>query len=433
MARGKRTTAARSGDPRADRDAGGNGSGVLAGQGDARGLAANGAGPLHGLRVLDLTEHMAGPFCTMILADMGAEVIKLERPGKGDSSRGMGDGSERNPYFRYINRNKKGITLDYKQPEGREIFLKLIERMDVLVENYRPTVMPRAGLGYEALREVNPRLVYAQLSGYGYDGPYAEKGGFDLIAQGMGGIMHVTGEPDGPPTSVGLPICDLGSGMWGVQGILAALYERERTGKGQLVECSLLETAIGFSSWTSAGWLVDRTEPTRQGSRHRQNAPYQRMATQDGYVMVGAGNQAIWERCAQAMGHAEWVSDPRFRNTPARMAHRAELEAEMEAVLATASTAHWVQVLDDAGVPCGPVYNYEQLFSDPQVVHRRMIVHAADAELGQVPHIRTPIRMPSGVSVRFTAPKLGQHNAAVLGELGYGPEQLTELRAKHVL
>jgi crotonobetainyl-CoA:carnitine CoA-transferase CaiB-like acyl-CoA transferase len=209
-------------------------------------------GPLRGLRVLDLTEHMAGPFCTMILADMGAEVVKLERPGKGDSVRAWGDGSERNPYFRYINRNKKGITLDYKEPAGRALFLRLVETMDVLVENYRPTVMPRAGLGFDALREVNPRLIYAQLSGLGYDGPYAGRGGFDLIAQGMGGIMHVTGEPDGPPTSVGLPICDLGTGMWAVQGILAALYERQRTGKGRLVECSLLETAIGFSSWTSA-------------------------------------------------------------------------------------------------------------------------------------------------------------------------------------
>ena len=178
-------------------------------------------GPLAGLRVLDLTEHMAGPFCTMILADMGAEVIKLERPGKGDSVRAWGDGRERNPYFRYINRNKKGITLDYKQPEGRALFLRLVENMDVLVENYRPTVMPRAGLGYDALCEVNPRLIYAQLSGLGYDGPHAGRGGFDLIAQGMGGIMHVTGEPDGPPTSVGLPICDLGTGMWAVQGILA--------------------------------------------------------------------------------------------------------------------------------------------------------------------------------------------------------------------
>src|SRR5688572_23105455 len=177
-------------------------------------------GPLTGLRVVDLTEHMAGPFCTMILADMGAEVIKVERPGKGDSSRAMGDGTERNPYFRYINRNKKSVTLDYKSPRGREVFLALVDRVDVLVENYRPTVMERAGLGYEALHARNPRLIYAQLSGYGYDGPYRDKGGFDLIAQGMGGIMTVNGEPDGPPTSVGLPICDLGTGMWGVQAVL---------------------------------------------------------------------------------------------------------------------------------------------------------------------------------------------------------------------
>src|SRR5882724_9463110 len=235
----------------------------------------NARGPLDGLKVLDLTEHMAGPYCTMILADMGADVIKVERPGAGDSSRAMGDGSERNPYFRYINRNKKSLTLDYKSPRGKEILLELVAGVDVLVENYRPTVMERAGLGFETLKEKNPRLVYAQLSGFGSDGPYREKGGFDLIAQGMGGIMHVTGEPDGPPTSVGLPICDLGTGMWGAQGVLAALYERQRTGQGQKVECSLLETAVGFSSWTSAGWLADHVEPVRMGSRHRQNAPYQ--------------------------------------------------------------------------------------------------------------------------------------------------------------
>ena len=262
-------------------------------------------GPLSGLRIVDLTEHMAGPFCAMILADMGAEVIKIERPGKGDSSRAMGDGSERNPYFRYINRNKKSVTLDYKSEPGRQVFLALVKRADVLVENYRPTVMERAGLGYDVLHAHNPRLIYAQLSGYGYDGPYRDKGGFDLMAQGMGGIMTVNGEPDGPPTSVGLPICDLGTGMWGVQGILAALYERHRTGQGQRVECSLLETAVGFSSWTSAGWLADGQEPTRQGSRHRQNAPYQRFATADGFIMIGAAGQHIWERCAHALGRPE--------------------------------------------------------------------------------------------------------------------------------
>jgi crotonobetainyl-CoA:carnitine CoA-transferase CaiB-like acyl-CoA transferase len=386
-------------------------------------------GPLSGVRVLDLTEHMAGPFCTMILGDMGAEVIKLERPGHGDSSRAMGDGTERNAYFRYINRNKKSLALDYKTPRGREVFLRLVADMDVLVENYRPTVMARAGLGYDTLRRENPRLVYAQLSGFGSDGPYREKGGFDLIAQGMGGIMHVTGEPDGPPTSVGLPICDLGTGMWGVQGVLAALYERQRTGQGQLVECSLLETAIGFSSWTSAGWLADGREPTRQGSRHRQNAPYQRLATADGFIMIGAAGQHIWERCARALGHPEWIDDARFRRGADRMKHRPALERELEAVLTNQPTAHWVKVLDDAGVPCGPVYTYAQLFADPQVVHREMVVHADDPELGHVAHIRTPIRMSvSRVAVRTVAPRLGQHTDEILTALGYSTEDIADLR-----
>jgi crotonobetainyl-CoA:carnitine CoA-transferase CaiB-like acyl-CoA transferase len=394
----------------------------------------NARGPLEGLQVLDLTEHMAGPYCTMILADMGANVIKVERPGAGDSSRAMGDGSERNPYFRYINRNKKSLTLDYKAPRGKEIFLKLVPGMDVLVENYRPTVMDRAGLGYETLKTKNPRLIYAQLSGFGSDGPYRERGGFDLIAQGMGGIMHVTGEPDGPPTSVGLPICDLGTGMWGAQGILAALYERQRTGQGQKVECSLLETAVGFSSWTSAGWLADHKEPTRQGSRHRQNAPYQRFATKDGYMMVGAAGQGIWERAAKALGHAEWIDDPRFRRGADRMRNRATLEAELSAVLATASSAQWSKVLDDAGVPCGPVYTYEQIFADPQVQHCELVVYADDAELGRVPHIRTPVRMSaSDVGVRAAAPKLGQHTDQILAELGYASDDIATLRRERVI
>ena len=390
-------------------------------------------GPLAGLRVLDLTEHMAGPFCTMILADMGAEVIKLERPGKGDSTRAWGDGSERNPYFRYINRNKKGITLDYKQPEGRALFLRLVESMDVLVENYRPTVMPRAALGFEALREINPRLIYAQLSGLGYDGPHAGRGGFDLIAQGMGGIMHVTGEPDGPPTSVGLPICDLGTGMWAVQGILAALYERQRTGRGRLVECSLLETAIGFSSWTSAAWLADGEEPTRQGSRHRQNAPYQRMKTKDGYMMIGAASQSIWARYAEALGHPEWCDDPRYATNQQRMENRVALEAAMEAVLTTDTTDHWVAVLEAAGVPCGPVYNYAQMFADPQVRHRELVQYATDAELGEVPHIRTPIKIDDSIRVRLVAPRLGQHNAEIFGCLGVTEAELKALRARGVV
>jgi crotonobetainyl-CoA:carnitine CoA-transferase CaiB-like acyl-CoA transferase len=306
--------------------------------------------------------------------------------------------------------------------------------VDVLVENYRPTVMDRAGLGYDVLKKENPRLIYAQLSGFGSDGPYRERGGFDLIAQGMGGIMHVTGEPDGPPTSVGLPICDLGTGMWGAQGVLAALFERQRTGQGQKIECSLLETAVAFSSWTSAGWLADHVEPTRMGSRHRQNAPYQRFETKDGYMMIGAAGQGIWERCAKALGHPEWTEDPRFRRGPDRRKHRFELEKEIAAVLATAPTSHWITALDDAGVPCGPVYNYEQLFADPQVKHREMVVHADDAELGRVPHIRTPIRMSSSeVAVRDTAPRLGQHTDTILAGLGYGAADIGALHRDRVV
>ena len=396
--------------------------------------ASDTRGPLAGLRVLDLTEHMAGPFCTMILADMGAEVLKVERPGKGDSSRSMGDGAERNPFFRYINRNKKSVTLDYKGPVGREVFLRLVRSVDVLVENYRATVMERAGLGYAALAAENPRLVYAQLSGFGADGPYRDKGGLDLIAQGMGGLMHVTGEPDGPPTSVGQPICDLGTGMWGVQGILAALYERERTGHGQKVDCSLLETALGFSGWTGAAWLVDGQEPTRQGARHRQNAPYQRFATQDGHMMIGAATQELWERCARALGRAEWIGDPRFRRNPDRLRHREVLEKEIEHVLATRPTAHWVAAFDAAGVPSGPVNSYAQVFADPQVRHLGIVAHADDPELGRVPHVRTPVRLSrSMVAVRSVAPKLGAHTAEVLSGLGYGPAELETLRRERIV
>jgi crotonobetainyl-CoA:carnitine CoA-transferase CaiB-like acyl-CoA transferase len=249
----------------------------------------------------------------------------------------------------------------------------------------------------------------------------------------MGGLMHVTGEPHGPPTSVGPPICDLGTGMWAVQGILAALYARQRTGVGRLVESSLPETAIGFSSWTSAQWLADHEEPTRQGSRHRQNAPYQHMRTKDGYLMVGAAGQSIWARCAEALGHPEWCQDLRFATNQQRMANRAGREAEMNAVLTTKTTDHWVAVLEAAGVPCRPVYNYAQTFADPHVRHGGVVQYAYDAELGEVPHIRTPIKIGESVRVRTISPKLGQHNAEIFGRLGLGEAEMKNLRVKGVL
>jgi formyl-CoA transferase len=221
--------------------------------------------------------------------------------------------------------------------------------------------------------------------------------------------------------------------MWAVQGILAALYERQRTRVGRLVECSLLETAIGFSSWTSAQWLADHEEPTRQGSRHRQNAPYQRMQTKDGYLMVGAASEAIWARCAKALGHLEWCEDPRFATNQRRMANRDALEAVMNAALTTSTTEHWVEVLEAAAVPCGPVYDYAEMFADPQVRHRGLVQYASDPELGEVPHMRTPIRIGEGVQVRTAAPRLGQHNAEIFGRLGVNEAEIKELRAKGVL
>ncbi len=375
--------------------------------------------PLAGVKVVDLTEQLAGPYCTMILGDMGAEVIKVERPVVGDTTRGMGDGSKRNPYFRYVNRNKKSLTLNIKHPEGRQLLLNLAKQCDVLVENYRPGAMDRAGLGWEDLHACNPRLIYASLSGFGSSGPYRERGGFDLIAQGMGGLMHVTGEEDGPPMSVGVPVCDLGTGMWGVQGILAALWQRAHSGMGQRIGCSLLETAVAYSSWTSASWLANPVEPTRQGSRHRQNAPYQSFGAKDGYIMVGAASQAIWERFTDAVSHPELKLDVRFTSRQDRRENRHVLEGILTPIFATRRVAEWLEILDAAGVPCGPVNTYEQVFNDPQVKHQQMVVHVQDDELGNVPHLRIPVEMSGAqVAVRQVAPRLGQHTKEMLHTLG---------------
>jgi crotonobetainyl-CoA:carnitine CoA-transferase CaiB-like acyl-CoA transferase len=297
----------------------------------------------------------------------------------------------------------------------------------------RPGVADRLGVGFERMRGINPRLVYCSITGFGSTGPYADRPAFDPLLQALSGLMVIQGF-QGPPQYVRVAITDYYTASLAAQAVLAALFVRERTGRGQKIECSLLETAVGFSSWTSAGWLADHVEPVRMGSRHRQNAPYQRFETQDGYMMIGAAGQSIWERCARALGHPEWLEDPRFGKAVERRKHRFALEKEITAVLATAPTAHWTKVLDEAGVPCGPVYTYEQLFADPQVVHRQMVVHADDAELGRVPHIRTPIRLSgSAVAVRRVAPRLGEHNAEILGGLGYDAAAIADLRRDRVI
>lgn len=393
-----------------------------------------GPGPLENLRVLDLTEYMAGPYCTAILADMGAEVVKIERPGKGDSIRSWGGGNPRNPWFLYINRNKKSITLNYRKEEGREVMVRLVERADILVENYRPTVLEKSGLGWEVLHRANPQLIYCSISGYGHDGPYREKGGFDLIAQAMGGIMHVTGEPDGPPTSVGLPICDLASGMWGAVGVLGAVVQRNLTGQGQRVEGSLLETAVAMSSWTGTGYLADGKEPKRLGSRHRQSAPYQRFRSADGYFMIGAASQPMWEKLADALGHPEWKDRAEFLTTRERVHHRELLEATLEEVFTRHPTEHWVAILDEAGVPGGPVNTYAQVFNDPQVRHLRMVTTLAGEDEAPVHHLRMPFQLSYGsVGVRRLAPHLGEHTDEILSGAGYSTGDVAALRKNEIV
>lgn len=366
-------------------------------------------GSLHGIKVLDLSEYLSGPLCTQILADMGAEVIKVENFG-GDKTRQMGDGSECNSFFSYINRNKRSITLDYKTPEGRNLFLRLVDRSDILVENYRPLVMKRAGLDYNELKSYNPQLIYAAISGFGQTGPYKDKGGLDLIAQAMGGIMHVTGEEDGPPTLVGLPICDIGTAMWAVQGILAALYERTSSGFGQKIECSLLETAVGFGTWATASWLTDGIASIRQGAKHNLHVPYQRFETQDGYIMIGCPNQVLWERFANVI-NPNWITDPRYKTDKNRSERRVELTYEIEEILEGDNTKYWIMVLDEVGVPCGAINDYEQVFNDPQVQHLKMV--------DENNYVRSSVSFSHNtMSIRRGAPKLGEHTDEILKELG---------------
>ncbi len=391
-------------------------------------------GPLTGIRVLDVTEYMAGPYCSAILGDMGAEVIKVERPGIGDRVRTWQDCKPRNPQFRYINRNKQSLTLDYKTPEGKEIFLRLADQADIFVENFRPSVLEKVGLTYDVLSRRNPRLIYCSLSGFGSDGPLRNKAGFDLVAQAMGGLMHVTGESDGPPLFVGQPVVDLGTGMWGAIGVLAALHQRAATGKGQRVEGSLLETAVALTSWSGALYLMSGVLPERLGARHRQLTPYQRFNTQDGYMVMTCGSQANWERFCAVMKRDDWASDPRYANMELRAKNRSALEKDLEEVFTQRPTEHWMKVFDDTGIPCGPIHDYEQLFEHPQVKHREMVVYVDDPEFGRAPNLRMPVRLSDAdVSVRTAAPALGEHTEQILSGLGYSPEQIRTLREKRVL
>ncbi len=395
-------------------------------------MAAATHGPLAGMRVIELAHIMAGPVCGLMLADMGADVIKVEKP-QGDDTRRFtppeieGEAAA----FMMMNRNKRGIALDLKQGAAREVLFRLIRDADVLIENYRQGTMEKLGLGYETLRASNPGLIYVEISGFGRTGPYAGRGGFDLIAQGMSGLMSITGEgPGRPPVKVGPPVSDITAGILGAMAVSAAYAHKLKTGEGQKIDTSLFEAAITQTYWQSAIALATGVSPGPMGSAHPLNAPYQAFETADGWINIGAANQANWERLIAVLGAPELNDDLRFSSNAARMAHLDELSETLNAMFRARITDEWLELLDAAGVPAGPVLSITEMHADPQTRAREMVVATQHPVAGEVETIGLPVKFsatPGGV--RRHAPTLGMHTREVLAELGYETGDIERLVA----
>ena len=390
-------------------------------------------GPLAGLRVVDLSHVMAGPACTMLLADMGADVVKVEKIPGGDDAHHMlppaiGDESAA---FLMMNRNKRGIAINLKSEAGRKALLRVLEGADVLIENYRRGTLERMGLGYETLHALNPRLIYCSISGFGRTGPYADRGGFDLVAQGMSGLMSITGEgPGRPPMKAGSPVTDITAGMLACVGILAALYSRQSTGKGQFVDTSLFEAGIMLTYWQSAICFATGVPPGAMGSAHPLNAPYQAFRTADGWITVGAANQTNWLRLLEALGARHLANDARFAENSCRMGHLPELTAELTRYFEREGSAEWLERLQKAGVPAGPVLDVKQMHADPQALARGMIVETTHPSAGRVKGIGLPIKFsetPGGGS--RPAPQFGQHTRDLLREHGFSDAEIDKMVA----
>ncbi|MFZ9789003.1 MAG: CaiB/BaiF CoA transferase family protein [Burkholderiaceae bacterium] len=386
--------------------------------------------PLEGVRVLDLTSVMAGPYCSMLLGDMGADVIKIESFPDGDTSRAFVPQIRGESYcFTVLNRNKRSLAIDMKSAKGRNIVHQLAKRADIITENFRPGVVKKLGLDYESLRQHNSGLVYASMSGFGQTGPYAGRGGYDIIAQGMSGIMMMTGEPGGRPAKVGIAMNDIASGVTALYAILGAYISRLRSGQGQYVETSLLEAGLAWSQWEFGAFFGAGELPAAMGTRHRRAAPYQAYRTSDGYVTVGANNEKLWRAfCEQVCASPHWLSDPRYASNALRVQHADALQADIEAVFTSHPTAHWVEALDAAAVPGGPVYSYQQVFDDPHVKARAMVVEMEHPIMGTIKTFGSPVKSSGElVSIRRAAPWLGQHSEEILRSLGIAEDEIKSL------
>jgi formyl-CoA transferase/CoA:oxalate CoA-transferase len=393
-------------------------------------------GPLAGITILDLTRVLSGPYCTMLLGDMGARVIKVEQPGRGDDTRAWGPpfvGAE-SAYFLGVNRNKESVSLDFKASDGRDILERLIERADVLVENFRPGAMARLGLGYSTLAGRMPKLIYCSISGFGQDGPRRDQPGYDAVIQAEGGLMSVTGDKDGPAFRVGVAVADLVAGLLAAQGIALALFARERSGRGQYVDISMLDGIVSLLSYHASIYLTTGATSARVGNGHATIAPYDTFPTADGDFFLAIGNDEQFVRFCAAAGLQPLARDPRFATNPARVEHAPALRAQMLPVLTQRTRQQWLETLGAAGVPCGAVRTVPEALSDPHVLARRMIEAVDHAALGTIKVLGVPMKLSETTGrVRTAPPTLGQHTDQVLGELGFARDRIDDLRRRNVV
>jgi formyl-CoA transferase len=389
--------------------------------------------PLAGVKVLDICQVMAGPFACMLLADLGADVIKIEPPKGGDQTRGSmgfkmkGDDSLG---FLNMNRNKRSLTLNLKSEAGKSVLMKLVKDADILIENYRPGAMKRLGLGYDVLKEINPRLVYTSISGFGQTGPWADRPGFDLMAQAMSGVMSVTGYPGGPPVKAGVPVADIGCALFAVYGTLSAYIGAKASGQGQHVDAALMDAAMSFAVWDVCDYWGTGVEPQPLGTSNKMTAPYQAMACSDGYFVMGANNQKLWVKLCTLLDRTELLEDPRFSTISLRLANRAALEEELERTFRQQPKDYWVSTLLEAGLPAGPILTYPEAFGSEHAKARGMRMEIDHPVEGKVPNIGFPVKL-SGTpqQVRRHPPLLGEHNEEVLAELGIGAQERAALAA----
>jgi len=383
-------------------------------------------GPFSGLLVVDLTRVLAGPYCAMMLADMGARVIKIEPPVKGDDSRHYGpwlkskSGKVKSGYFISVNRGKESIALDLKIDADRKVFEALLSRADVLIENYRGGTMEKLGYGYDALKDKHPKLIYAAVSGFGHTGPYAKRPAYDMIAQAMGGVMSLTGHPGGPPTRVGTSTGDITAALFATIGVVTALYDREKTGRGQKVDVAMLDSQVAVLENAISRYVATGEVPGKLGSRHPSIAPFAAFATKDGHIAIAAGNDDLWARVCRVIGREELIADERFCINPSRVDYVDAMAAEMETSLSAKTSKEWLALLEAAGVPCGPLNNVADVMADPQILVRNMIVESLDPDMGPIRMQGNPIKLSAheDPKTRGPAPELDGDRAAILKMLG---------------